>query len=31
MGGETVRHMGPIIPASHWADVHHRALGLAPA
>jgi sugar/nucleoside kinase (ribokinase family) len=31
MGGETVRHMGPIIPASHWADVHHRARGLAPA
>ena len=27
MGGETVRHMGPIIPDSAWTDVKERALG----
>jgi sugar/nucleoside kinase (ribokinase family) len=31
MGAETVRHMGPVIPASHWPDVLPRALALAPA
>ncbi len=30
MGAETVRHMGPIIPPSHWPDVHARSLSLAP-
>jgi len=30
LGGETVRHMGPIIPDSHWPEVHTRAQGLAP-
>jgi sugar/nucleoside kinase (ribokinase family) len=30
MGAETVRHMGPVIPAVHWTDVRPRALALAP-
>jgi sugar/nucleoside kinase (ribokinase family) len=30
MGAETVRHMGPVIPAAHWTDVRPRALALAP-
>lgn len=30
MGAETVRHLGPIIPASEWPAVHRRALALAP-
>jgi sugar/nucleoside kinase (ribokinase family) len=30
MGAETVRHLGPIIPDSAWADVHARAMALAP-
>lgn len=25
MGGETVRHLGPIIPSTHWTDTHARA------
>ncbi|ACB73346.1 adenosine kinase [Opitutus terrae] len=29
MGAETVRHLGPIIPASHWPAVRARALALA--
>ncbi len=29
LGAETVRHMGPIIPDTHWREVHQRALGLA--
>jgi sugar/nucleoside kinase (ribokinase family) len=29
LGAETVRHLGPLIPASHWADVRARALALA--
>jgi sugar/nucleoside kinase (ribokinase family) len=31
MGAETVRHLGPIIPDSSWADVQARAMALAPA
>jgi sugar/nucleoside kinase (ribokinase family) len=31
MGAETVRHMGPIIPDTHWAAVKARAMALAPA
>ena len=31
MGAETVRYLGPIIPDSAWADVHARAMALAPA
>lgn len=30
MGAETVRHLGPIIPATHWPEVRARALALAP-
>ena len=30
MGAETVNHLGPIIPPSHWPEVHARALALAP-
>lgn len=30
LGAETVRHMGPIIPPSHWLDVQTRGLALAP-
>lgn len=30
VGAETVRHLGPIIPDSHWADVHRRGLQHAP-
>jgi sugar/nucleoside kinase (ribokinase family) len=30
MGAETVSHLGPIIPASHWPAVHSRALALGP-
>ena len=30
IGAETVSHLGPIIPASHWPAVHARALALAP-
>lgn len=29
MGAETVRHLGPIIPASHWPAVRAKALALA--
>ncbi|MBE7537006.1 MAG: adenosine kinase [Opitutaceae bacterium] len=29
MGAETVRHMGPIIPSTHWSEVKTR--GLSPA
>jgi hypothetical protein len=28
MGGETVRHMGPIIPDSEWTEVKRRAFAL---
>ena len=31
MGAETVRHLGPIIPDASWAEVHARAMALAPA
>ena len=31
MGAETVRHMGAIIPDTHWAAVKARARALAPA
>ncbi|MBI4622184.1 MAG: adenosine kinase [Verrucomicrobia bacterium] len=31
LGAETVAHMGPIIPESHWCDVRARALALGPA
>jgi sugar/nucleoside kinase (ribokinase family) len=31
MGAETVRHMGPIIPDTHWAAVKTRAMALASA
>ena len=30
IGAETVRHLGPIIPASQWTDLLPRALALAP-
>jgi sugar/nucleoside kinase (ribokinase family) len=30
LGAETVRHMGPLIPDEHWADVRTRAMALAP-
>jgi sugar/nucleoside kinase (ribokinase family) len=30
MGAETVSHLGPIIPSTHWSAVHARALALAP-
>lgn len=30
MGAETVRHLGPIIPTSHWPEVRARALALGP-
>lgn len=30
MGAETVSHLGPIIPDSHWPAVERRALALAP-
>jgi len=30
LGAETVRHMGPIIPPSHWLDVHTRGLAFGP-
>jgi sugar/nucleoside kinase (ribokinase family) len=30
MGAETVRHMGAIIPDTHWAAVKARAMALAP-
>lgn len=30
MGGETVRHMGPIIPHAHWPEVHRAAQALKP-
>jgi len=30
VGAETVRHLGPIIPQTHWPHVHSRALALAP-
>ncbi|HWA87652.1 MAG TPA: adenosine kinase [Opitutus sp.] len=29
IGAETVRHLGPIIPASHWPAVRARAIALA--
>ena len=31
MGGETVGHLGPIIPEEHWPEVSRRAHALAPA
>ena len=31
MGAETVSHLGPIIPASHWPAVHAAAHALKPA
>lgn len=31
VGGETVRHMGPVIPDAHWLEVKARAMALAPA
>jgi sugar/nucleoside kinase (ribokinase family) len=30
VGAETVRHLGPIIPDSHWPEVHRRGLQHAP-
>jgi len=30
MGGETVGHLGPIIPEEHWPEVSRRARALAP-
>jgi sugar/nucleoside kinase (ribokinase family) len=30
LGAETVRHLGPIIPASEWTKLHARAMALAP-
>lgn len=30
VGAETVRHLGPIIPAAQWQTFHPRALALAP-
>jgi sugar/nucleoside kinase (ribokinase family) len=30
IGAETVSHLGPIIPDSHWPSVHRRALALQP-
>lgn len=30
MGAETVRHLGPIIPAAAWPEVQRKALALAP-
>lgn len=30
IGAETVSHMGPIIPPTHWPAVHRRALALQP-
>jgi len=30
LGAETVMHMGPIIPETHWQIVHPRALALGP-
>ena len=30
IGAETVSHMGPIIPATHWPAVHGRAKALQP-
>ena len=30
IGAETVSHMGPIIPATHWPAVHGRAMALQP-
>jgi sugar/nucleoside kinase (ribokinase family) len=31
MGAETVRHMGPIIPDTHWTALKTRAMALASA
>ncbi|HVU25766.1 MAG TPA: adenosine kinase [Opitutus sp.] len=31
IGAETVRHLGPIIPAPHWPAIHARAAALATA
>jgi sugar/nucleoside kinase (ribokinase family) len=31
MGAETVRHLGPLIPETHWPETCARALALAPA
>ncbi len=30
IGAETVRHLGPLIPETHWTAFHSRALSLAP-
>jgi sugar/nucleoside kinase (ribokinase family) len=30
LGAETVMHMGPIIPETHWQIVHPRAMALGP-
>ncbi len=30
VGAETVRHLGPIIPDTHWQALHPRAMALAP-
>ncbi len=30
LGAETVSHLGPIIPPTHWPAVHDRALALGP-
>ena len=30
LGAETVMHMGPIIPDTHWQVLHPRAMALGP-
>ena len=30
VGAETVRHLGPIIPAARWQELHPLAMDLAP-
>lgn len=30
VGAETVRHLGPIIPSTQWAQLHSKAMSLAP-